>query len=292
MASAGGSLAQKSERMPCVFINHGGGPLPLLGRQPQIANFLSGYAATLPGGRQPSAILMVTAHWEAPEITVSGGDGHQLLFDYSGFPTESYAYQYPAPGSPDLARRVKHLLEARGIPCDVDTQRGLDHGVFVPLMLMFPKACVPVIALSLKHSQDAAEHIAVGLALESLRDEGVLIVGSGASFHNFKYIFSTGATRQIGCAHSAAFDSWLRETLTSPEIEDETERRVRMNAWSHAPSALHAHPPKAAEHLMPLFVVFGAAGAGPRGRIVGDNEQAEDCEESMPSFRFSQVEFA
>ncbi|CAE7689260.1 DOD, partial [Symbiodinium pilosum] len=203
-----------------VFINHGGGPLPLLGKQPQIAKFLKAYPSSLPA--VPTAILVVTAHWETRStLKVSGGSSHSLYFDYGGFPKESYEYQYPAPGSPDLAKQVISLLAQRDMQCTADPTRGWDHGVFVPTTLMFPKADVPVVALSLYSSQDAAAHLAVGEALQPLRDQGVLIVGSGASFHNFDYFFVSWkqardpTVRQEGVKHSKQFDRWLTETVTS-----------------------------------------------------------------------------
>lgn len=252
--------------MPCVYINHGGGPMPLLGSQPDLAAFLASYVSTLPA--VPTSVLVVTAHWETARPAVTSGASHPLLFDYGGFPKQCYEYEYPAPGSPALASRVQELLAARGLPCDAEARRGWDHGVFVPLMLMLPEARVPVVALSVLASQDAAGQIAVGEALQPLRDEGVLIVGSGASFHNFKYFFAEGATRRQGEAHSAAFDSWLRETVAAPGANE--TRRERLANWACAPSARESHPPGAAEHLMPLFAVFGAGGAGPAGRSIGD----------------------
>lgn len=259
-------------RMPCVYIHHGGGPLPVMGKQPDLAAFLSSYPSTLP--EQPTAILIVTAHWEASQTTVSAGDSHGLLYDYGGFPPETYKYQYPAPGHPGLAERVQGLLTAANQQCALDMKRGWDHGVFVPLMVMYPEARIPVVALSCLRSQNAAAHIAVGEALQPLRDEGVLVIGSGASFHNFAHMFAQGTARERGVAHAAAWDEWLQHTLTSPDIAG-SERRTCMASWESAPSAREAHPQGAAEHLMPLFTVFGAAGAGPVGRVVDGERQRE-----------------
>lgn len=289
LASMQSASTASTTRMPCVYINHGGGPMPLLGRQPELASFLRGYAASLP--RRPTAILIVTAHWETKRTTVSGGVSHQLLFDYGGFPPETYKYRYPAPGNPTLALRVRELLAERGLPCDIDRQRGWDHGVFVPLMLMFPEADVPVVAMSLLASQDAAAQTEVGAALQPLREEGVLIVGSGASFHNFGYFFAKGATRAQGLAHSAAFDAWLRETMLSRELGD-GQRAARVATWAKAPSAREAHPDGASEHLMPLFAIFGAGGAGPAGRVVGDETPGEDPDMPGSGLCFSQFEFS
>jgi 4,5-DOPA dioxygenase extradiol len=155
--------------MPCIYVNHGGGPLPLLGAQPAVADFLGSYASTI---NRPRAILLVTAHWIADTVTVSSGATHPLLFDYGGFPPQTYKYRYDAPGSPELAESVCKLLAAGNIPCKKDPKRGWDHGTFVPLMLMYPDADIPVVALSLQTSLDPEFHIRVGEALQPLRDDG------------------------------------------------------------------------------------------------------------------------
>jgi len=246
----------KSTRMPCLYLNHGGGPMPLLGQQPEVANFCSKYAATLPA--KPSAIVVVTAHWEERITTVCSGANPPLFFDYGGFPPESYKYKYPAPGSPTLAEHIQGLLRQAGLKVAADPRRGWDHGVFVPLMLMFPKAEVPIISVSLLANQDAAQHIAVGEALRPLRDQGVLIVGSGASFHNFKYFFASGEVRNKGVMHSRDFDSYLRKAAAGDSSY--ATRKEALARWERAPGALEAHPRGGAEHLMPLFVIFGAGG--------------------------------
>lgn len=232
----------------------------MLGQQPEVANFLSKYAATLP--RQPSAIIVVTAHWEQRATTVSTAASPSLLFDYGGFPAESYRYKYPAPGSPQLAAQVKELLKKGGHHVAEDSSRGWDHGVFVPMMLMFPEANIPIVALSLLASQDGATEIAIGEALRPLRDQGVLIVGSGASFHNFKYFFARdAASEKAGFEHSRNFDRWLREAVAGSGTY--SSRRAMLTQWEQAPGAREAHPKGQAEHLMPLFVVFGAGGEEP-----------------------------
>mmetsp|Transcript_11144 Transcript_11144/g.24516 ORF Transcript_11144/g.24516 Transcript_11144/m.24516 type:complete len:292 (-) Transcript_11144:178-1053(-) len=282
--SAMADVAAKTSgpRMPAVYINHGGGPLPLLGKQPGIAEFLGSYAGTLP--RKPTAILVVTAHWETgSQLKVSGGKAHSLYFDYGGFPKESYEYTYPAPGSPELANRIISLLAEKGLRCTADASRGWDHGVFVPLMLMFPEASVPVVSMSLYSSQDASQHMEAGEALQGLRDEGVLIVGSGASFHNFGYFFARdAAVRSKGVKHSQLFHSWLAETVQSESVSPE-ERKRRCGAWAEAPGAREAQPQGQAEHLMPLFVLLGAAGYHP-GRLLNAAEEADGF--SMSEFEF------
>merc|ERR1719329_1269341 len=267
--------------MPCLFLGHGGGPMPLIGRQPDLAAWLSSYAATLP--RQPKAIVLFTAHWETHHTVVSGADRHELYYDYGGFPPETYKYKYPAPGSSSLAQRIQGLFAGASLGCSLDMKRGWDHGVFVPLMLMFPEARIPVVQVSVLSSQSAAEHIAVGEALQPLREDDVLIIGSGQSFHNRVHLFNKGKDGGAGIAHAAAWDEWLQRTTTSPDLTD-SERRARIAAWETAPSAREAHARGAAEHMMPFFTVFGAGGAGPPGRVV--------AYPSSSSFRSSQFEFA
>lgn len=277
------------EAVPCVFVNHGGGPLPLLGQQPEVATFLRSYAATLP--QRPRAVLVVTAHWEESHVTVSTGARPQLLFDYGGFPPESYRFTYPAPGAPELAARAVDLLTEAGIPARADSRRGWDHGVFVPMMLMFPAADVPILQMSVLRSQDAGMHLKVGQALVALRHEGVLIVGSGFSFHNFKYFFASGATKAAGSKHSVAFDGWLRDQIVGGTGSPD-ERLRALAAWERAPSAHEAHPAGAAEHLMPLFVVCGAGGGLP-GETIGDDVDTKRAPEvsNLADFKVSNFQF-
>mmetsp|Transcript_23916 Transcript_23916/g.50155 ORF Transcript_23916/g.50155 Transcript_23916/m.50155 type:complete len:289 (-) Transcript_23916:305-1171(-) len=279
-------------RMPAVFIDHGGGPLPLLGRQPAISSFLSSYASTLPA--IPRAIVLVTAHWERPVATVSTGSKYPLLFDYGGFPKESYEYKYPAPGEPEVAKRVLELLRAGAVDCAGDEKRPWDHGVFVPMMLLFPKADVPVVQLSIRSDQDAAAHLKMGQALRPLLDEGVLIVGSGASFHNFGYFFADEKKQAEGRKHSAQFDSWLQRVMCDQNLSAE-QRFAELAKWEQAPSAHEAHPRSAAEHLMPAFVVAGAGG-GHAATVVGaghKNAKVESVQwQALSKFASSQFEFA
>lgn len=244
-------------RLPCAFFGHGGGPLPLMGQQTEVAATLSSYASTLEAA--PSAILIISAHWIADAVSIGSGETHSLLFDYSGFPPETYTYTYPAPGSPDLACRVAELLSAYGVPTRLDPSRGWDHGTFVPLKLMFPHADVPVVALSLHSSLDPDLHINMGRALAPLRSEGVFIIGSGMSFHNFAYFFTRdSAIKALGVQHSYQFNNFLTETLVTGNLSRE-DQISRMCQWTSAPSAREAHPIRQEEHLIPLHVVFGAA---------------------------------
>lgn len=206
---------------------------------------LQALPATLP--ERPRAILMVSAHWEEAAFTVMTSPAPAMLYDYGGFPPRTYEVQYPAPGDPVLAERVVALIEAAGLPAARDAQRGFDHGTFCTLAPMYPDADVPVVQLSLRRGLDPAEHLALGRALAPLRDEGVLILGSGFSFHNLRLMFS-GAGREP----SAAFDAWLQQVMPAPE-----GRAQHLQAWAQAPAARQAHARE--EHLLPLMVAAGAA---------------------------------
>jgi aromatic ring-opening dioxygenase catalytic subunit (LigB family) len=248
-------MSSSSPRMPVVYLPHGGGPWPFVETGFGDRAELDGMAAylrslaTLPPA-QPRALLVVSAHWEEPVPTVMSGEHPPLFFDYYGFPPESYTLTWPAPGHPELAGRVRKLLEGAGFATAEDTKRGFDHGTFVPLKLTYPAADVPVVQLSLKRGLDPSEHLAMGRALGPLRDDGVFIVGSGMSYHNMRGFFSAGAAR----AAAAEFDAWLGDTMT----QDYDERARRLASWAKAPSARAAHPRE--EHLLPLMIVAGAAG--------------------------------
>ncbi|MCC6999720.1 MAG: dioxygenase [Deltaproteobacteria bacterium] len=248
-----------SSRMPVVFLPHGGGPWPFvdLGMSPhdrdQLADYLRS-VATLPAAR-PRALLVISGHWETEVPTVTTAQRPPLLFDYYGFPPASYQLTWPAPGDPQLAARVRALLGAAGFATAADPGRGYDHGTFIPLKLTYPEADIPTVQLSLQADLDPAQHLAMGRALAPLRDEGVFIIGSGMSYHNMRGFDlgrggSTGA-RQV----SESFDAWLRETAALPA----PERDRRLGAWASAPGARAAHPRE--EHLLPLMVIAGAAGA-------------------------------
>lgn len=215
----------------------------------KMADYLRGIAKDLP--EQPKAIVMVSAHWIQSEVTVTSAAKPEMMFDYYGFPAHTYELQYPAPGEPALAERLVTLLKAAGIAARTNEKRGFDHGMFIPLLLMFPNADIPVVQLSLTKSLDPSEHMAIGKAIQSLRDEGVLIVGSGMSFHNM---------RGYGDPHygpiSDRFDQWLTQSMQA----DADTRNKALADWENAPEARQCHPPRAEEHLIPLMVVAGAAG--------------------------------
>ncbi|HMA10551.1 MAG TPA: class III extradiol ring-cleavage dioxygenase [Steroidobacteraceae bacterium] len=238
-------------RLPTYFLSHGGGPWPYL-TGPFRTHFrlleasLKATAREL--GGKPRAILVVSGHWEAAVFTVMTSPHPGMLYDYSGFPAHTYEVQYPAPGSPELAGRVQGLLEAAGIVAGSDDRRGFDHGCFAPLAVMYPDADVPVVQLSLKAGYDPQAHLAAGRALAPLRDEGVLILGSGLSYHNL------GEFGEQAREASAAFDAWLQEVLlrASPP-----ERARRLLQWEQAPAARRAHPRE--DHMIPLLLALGAA---------------------------------
>jgi aromatic ring-opening dioxygenase catalytic subunit (LigB family) len=244
-------------RLPSYFIPHGAGPCFFMEwtRGPadtwaRTEAFLRGLVDRLP--ERPKAILLVSGHWEAPVFTVGSGERPGLIFDYYGFPEHTYALSFDAPGSPELAARVRGLLTDGGIAAAADPERGWDHGVFVPLKLVTPEADIPVVQLSLKETLDPAEHLAAGRALAPLRDQGVLIVGSGMSWHNMRG-FNPAFTET-----SARFDAWLADAVTDPA------RDARLANWAEAPHGREAHPRE--EHLIPLLVAAGAADGEP-GRI-------------------------
>lgn len=200
------------------------------------------------GGTKPEAVLVVSGHWEEREFTVMAGAHPPMIYDYSGFPAHTYEIRYPAPGAPELAARVGALLKGAGLPAYLDSGRGYDHGTFVPLYAIYPQADVPVLQLSIKRGYDPATHVAAGRAIAALRAEGVLIIGSGLSYHNLRHM---GAA-----AHepSKAFDEWLQETLVG---SDPQRRESRLLEWDRAPTARIAHPQE--DHLIPLMVTVGAA---------------------------------
>lgn len=236
-----------------VYLSHGGGPLPLLGDvgHKEMVESLTAISANI---RKPSAIIVISAHWEEDVVTITHSPQPPLIYDYYGFPKEAYEIQYPAPGEPELAQYVHDILSTNQIEARLDNQRGFDHGLFVPLLLMYPKADIPCLQVSLTRSLDAAEHIRIGEALSGLSHAGLLIVGSGFSFHNMK-AFATPDTSESK-AMNEAFEHWLIDTCSDRSL-DESERVKRLTAWESAPFARYCHPRE--EHLLPLHVCYGTA---------------------------------
>ncbi len=248
-------------RLPVYFIPHGGGPWPFMdfpkdetghGPWDELADFLKGFAANV--GRTPKAILMVSGHWEKEEVpTVSTATAPGMLYDYYGFPEHTYKIVYPAKGDPALAQHVRDVLTEAGIANAEDAERGLDHGVFIPMMVAYPDANVPLVMLSLKSTLDAESHFALGKALAKLRDEDVLIIASGMSYHNMRMFRQRDANHE---ATAKRFDDWLTAAVT---LDDAQAREAQLASWHTNPDALACHVPDH-DHLVPLFVAAGAAG--------------------------------
>jgi len=269
-------MTTNNKRQPAIFLPHGGGPCFFMDWTWGPADtwhktqaFLEGLAATLP--ETPKAIVVVSGHWEEAAFTASTVAQPKLIFDYSGFPEHTYRLTWPAPGEPELAARVAGLLGAAGLPSALSPTRGFDHGVFVPLNVAFPEARIPVVALSLAASLDPAVHLAAGRALAPLRNEGVLIVASGMSFHNLRGYFRPETLEQ-----ARAFDAWLTKAVEAPA----PEREALLTNWREAPFAEYAHPRE--EHLIPLLVAAGAGGTAPGTRVFGD----EPMGAAISAYRF------
>jgi len=220
----------------------------------RLRDFLANADSLLP--HRPTSLLVVSAHYETNTVTLTGGEWPELIYDYGGFPAHTYKLTYPAPGSPELAQRTAELLTRAGIPVNIDEYRGFDHGVFIPLKVMYPAADIPIVQLSLRTDLDPTFHLKVGQALEPLRDEGTLIIGSGLSYHNMGK-FMTGRA----LTDSEQFDRWLVDVCTA----EPAQRWSNLVAWENAPTARAAHPCE--EHLLPLMVCVGA-GASDVGTLV------------------------
>jgi len=204
--------------------------------------------------QKPSAILVISAHWEEPVPTITSGANPSLIYDYYGFPAESYEIEYPCPGEPDLANQAYEALKQAGLPVQLDDARGFDHGLFVPLKIMYPEADIPCIQLSLVSNLDANTHLAIGRALKTLNHENLLVIGSGFSFHNMKAFFSE-ETPEITNGN-LEFERWLEATCTDRSLS-EADRVNRLVHWEQAPYARFCHPRE--EHLLPLHVCYGLA---------------------------------
>lgn len=205
---------------------------------------------------KPSAAIVISAHWEEGIPTITSGKTPSLIYDYYGFPEESYSISYPCPGEPLLANRIYKCLNNAHVSARLDDRRGFDHGLFVPLKIMYPDADIPCVQLSLVNNLGSAEHLNLGRALQHLDCENVLLIGSGFSFHNMQAFF--GRETDESKALNEAFEAWLVETCSSPNI-DEKEREQRLVQWDRAPAARFCHPRE--EHLLPLHVCYGLAQA-------------------------------
>lgn len=236
--------------LPTYFISHGGGPWVWMPEMKSVYRNLEKSLREIPHeiGVMPKAILMISGHWETSDFAVMTSPNPSMVYDYSGFPEHTYRIKYSAPGSPEVALRVQALLQKAGFDTRTDSARGFDHGVFVPLAAAYPEANVPVLQLSIRKDYDPEAHLAVGRALAPLRREGVLIVGSGLSYHNLRQF------GPLAAQPSAEFDAWLTESVCDTSSE---ARNAKLKSWSQAPSARLAHPRE--DHLIPLMVAVGAA---------------------------------
>ena len=249
--------------LPAFYISHGGGPWPWMeGRMRDTHRNLESALQQLPQlvGTTPKAVLMISAHWEEDDFTLMSHPNPPMVYDYTGFPENTYKVRYAAPGSPQLADQVQGLLQSAGITARLDPARGFDHGTFVPMAVMYPDASVPVLQLSLKRGLDPQDHLAAGRALAKLRSEGVLVLGSGSSYHNLRMLGPEAKEP------SAAFDDWLQHTLEGTDFE---KRSIALAFWETAPSARVAHPRE--EHLLPLMVALGAAEQDTATRFYHEN---------------------
>jgi aromatic ring-opening dioxygenase catalytic subunit (LigB family) len=258
-----------SVKQPVYFIPHGGGPWPFIdnsrfgGAWADLGAFLKTIRDDLP--EKPKAIVIVTAHWDDTEtVTVSTAEKPGMYYDYYGFPPHTYELKYPAPGAPDIAEEVRQALTTAGIAVATDSERGYDHGTFIPLMMAFPDADIPVVQVSIRKDLDPAFHIAFGKALAPLRDEGILIIGSGLTYHNMRMF---GSTDPNHVEQAIRFDDWLKDTLESTDMQ---KRDGNLVHWLENPDAKACHFPTP-EHFLPVMVTAGA-GAGTQGRQVFKGE--------------------
>ncbi|MDI2090908.1 DODA-type extradiol aromatic ring-opening family dioxygenase [Commensalibacter oyaizuii] len=238
-------------QQPAFYIPHGGGPCFFMDDPHDVwtnmGNFLHKLPQSLPC--LPSAIIIISGHWENAPIRIQNAAHPSLYYDYYDFPEHTYQLKYPANGHPQLAQKIKNLFDIHGIKAEFEHERGWDHGVFIPLKVIFPNADIPIVQISLHPSLDPQLHIKIGLNLSYLRKKNILILGSGMSYHNLPYLFSGQETKE-----AFAFHHWLASTLTNPDI---AERNQALIDWENAPGARSSHP--RAEHLLPLMVIAGAA---------------------------------
>ena len=235
-----------------IYFSHGGGPLPILGdaSHEAMVNFMLNLPSRL---IKPDAILVVSAHWEESAATLSGAHNPPLYYDYYGFPNNAYEITYPAPGNPELANRIAGILNKNNISARIDHKRGFDHGLFIPLKLMYPQADIPSLQLSLLRGLNPTAHIALGKALRALMSENILVIGSGFSFHNMGAFSWEGIYTPD--SDNDAFQDWLIEVCTGPISQPEREQLLI--SWQNAPAARYCHPRE--EHLLPLHVCLGVA---------------------------------
>ncbi len=257
------------ERFPAIFVSHGAPTLPL--EDVPAREFLKGLGAAYPN---PKAVLCISAHWETDRPEVSSVDRPETVHDFYGFPSALYRIIYPVKGTPEMAESVAKLVRLSGLECTVNESRGLDHGAWVPLMLMFPRANVPVVQLSIQHHLDTASHLKLGKAVSSLRNEGVLILGSGGAVHPLGYAdFWEGKDTD---KWALSFDEWLTEAVMNGDVDALVDYRRR------APYPERAHPRP--DHYMPILAALGAGGEDAKGRVLHRSWQYGDL--GMAAFAF------
>lgn len=229
-------------RMPSLYLGHGA---PLLLDDARWVAELAGWGADLP---RPTAILIVSAHWESAPLTIGATTTVPLVYDFSGFPERFYRQQYAAPGAPELAARVRGLMSDTTTVAE-QPNRGLDHGAYIPLSVMYPDADIPVLQISIP-SQDPEQLLAIGRRLQPLRDEGVLIVGSGFLTHGLPWVNWRAGMDQTPPQWSADFDAWAAQALATGDLETLLNPRK-------APAYGYAHPTP--DHLLPMYITLGTA---------------------------------
>ena len=254
-----------------LFVPHGGGPLPLLGDEgySEMVYFLKEITPTL---GNPSAIIVISAHWEESQVTITSGKTPALIYDYYGFPDKAYEVKYTAPGNPSLANKIYRLLQKGDIESKLDEHRGFDHGLFVPLKIMYPEATIPCIQLSLVKGLIPKIHIQIGKVLSKLRNENILIIGSGMSFHNLKVLMSQNT--EVFDHKNEVFQQWLISICTNNNLLPD-EREKNLIGWSDAPFARYCHPRE--EHLLPLHVCYGIANSVAKLAFAGNVTGKKVC---------------
>jgi 4,5-DOPA dioxygenase extradiol len=255
---------------PTLFVSHGA-PTLVLEDHPA-RHFLARLGREI--GR-PEAIVCVSPHWETPEARLSSAERPETIHDFYGFPEPLYRLRYRAPGAPAVAAGAAGLIAEAGIPSGLDPSRGLDHGAWAPLLLMYPEADIPVTQLSIQHQKGPAGAYALGQALQPLRREGVLILASGGAVHNLRQ-FAIDSTRPADWA--IAFDDWLASRIEAGDQADLLDYRRQ-------PFAAAAHPRD--EHLLPLFAALGAAGREAKGRTL--HRSFDHGSLSMASYAFAEA---
>ena len=249
-------MNQTSHTQPSLFVSHGAPSLPL--ENGPTTTFFKQLGQTFP---KPQAILCISAHWYTDMPLVSSAPRMEMIYDFYGFPPELYEIKYPARGAPRLAEMVAGLIQNAGFTIDTDPTRGLDHGAWVPLSMMFPQADIPVFQLSVQPGESPDHHFRMGQALRTLRDENILILASGGATHNLSD-FRGQSPDSIGIEYALQFDTWLKNAVITGDVDSILDYRKA------APEARRNHPTP--EHFLPLLVALGAAGDQPAGKIIHD----------------------